>query len=270
MRKKQLINNVMYRILPASVFFIIPMIKNISMSQQVGTMESYFVFNFDGPMPIANDIVLLFFQLVPSIIILYLFSGIMLEDCSISYVYVFTRIGKKEPWLRKKATNILLQIMAVFALSFLFCLILGAVSGFYFESLNISLYVRLFIFQCGTLFLLSFIQNFVSLSQGRTKSFILILIFYVVCIIFGFILKNMNPILDIIISLLPPNSQMYSWHSDCPLPEGTELAFGEPISGFTTIRTLAVLCVCFFVFYAVAYQILKKRDLAEIMKGESS
>lgn len=267
MRKKKLLNIVL-RCSFALILFLLPMLRNTSLGW-TNTMEGYFLLNFAGPSPMDPDIITLILQLVPNIMVLYLFSGIMLEDCTISYVYVFTRMGKKSGWLRQKALQLFAQILTVFVCLFVISFMIGTWAGFRIGEGGLGIYVRLLLFQCAPLFLLSFIQNFFALPYGRTQSFLLLLIFYVMSIGLALLLYNMNPAANFIFTLLPPNSQMYSWHSDSPMPQGMEGVFAPPIAGFTLMRTVIVLCTCFIIIYAIISAILEKRDLLELMKGES-
>ena len=248
--------------------FLLLMVRELPAGRESGNMESYFLSVFGGPASAGGDIALLFLELVPSVLIFYLFSGVMLEDCAINYVYVFPRMGKMGPWLRQKVLWLLAQILFTFLLAFAVGFAFGFGAGFRVKQ-GWILYARLLLFQCGVLFVMSFIQNFLSLGQGRTKSFVITLIFYIASIEAGALLPKAGPAAGLIATLLPPVSQVYALHSDCPLSAGADVAYAAPIPGFTTLRTAIVLSVLFLLCYGVALTVLKKKDLSELMKGES-
>lgn len=248
--------------------FLFPMACELPVTRESKDMGSYFLSVFGGPASSEGDVASLLLELAPSILILYLFSGIMLEDCAISYVYVFPRMGRKDAWLWKKALWLLAQIAFTFLLAFAVCFIFGIVAGFRAKP-GWALYVRLFVFQCGVLFSMAFAQNFLSLRHGRTQSFVVTLIFYIVCVEGGALLPKAGPAAGFAASLLPPVSQIYAYHADCPRPAGADVAHAAPIAGFTTLRTVMVLSAFFVLCYGAALAALKKKDLAELMKGES-
>jgi uncharacterized membrane protein SirB2 len=268
MWKKQLLRSLARGLLSLLPFLLL-MIRALPVRRESGSMENYFLSVFGGPASSGGDFVSLMLKLVPPVLVLYLFSGVMLEDCAISYVYVFPRWGRKEPWLRQKTLWLLVQIVLTFLLAFAVCFAVGAGAGFHM-GWNVSLYARLLLFQCGVLFTLSFAQNFFSLGHGRTQSFLFVLVFYVVCVVAVSPLSEIGPATSFIASLLPPVSQIYACHADCPLPAGVKDAYAVPIAGFTTARTAVVLGVFFLICYGMALHDLRKKDLVELMKGESS
>ena len=110
--------------------FLLLMVRELPAGRESGNMESYFLSVFGGPASAGGDIALLFLELVPSVLIFYLFSGVMLEDCAINYVYVFPRMGKMGPWLRQKVLWLLAQILFTFLLAFAVGFAFGFGAGF--------------------------------------------------------------------------------------------------------------------------------------------
>ena len=71
---------------------------------------SYFALCLGGiPAFDGLDIFTILFAIVPNLMLLYCFSDFMRQDCAINYVYVFTRLGRKDKWLFQKARQLFAQ-----------------------------------------------------------------------------------------------------------------------------------------------------------------
>lgn len=206
-------------------------------------------------------------EMVPSILVLYVFSGVFLADYETNYVYVFTRVGSKQKWLLQKTLELLFKIMLTYALAFSAAFVIGIFSGLS-DKVNCSeIYIKLFLFQSLTMFLIIFLENFLSLSFGRAKSFLIFMILYFLCNTLTTQLANSSAVGNVIASLLPSSSQMYFWH--CDSPQIQDISDGQSINGFTSVFSFFWLTVCFVVSYLVCSIVLKKKDLIVLVKGES-
>lgn len=206
-------------------------------------------------------------QMVPSILVLYVFSGVFLADYETNYVYVFTRVGSKQKWLLQKTLELLFKIMLTYALAFAAAFVLGVFSGFSDKVNSSGIYIKLFLFQSLTMFFMIFLENFLSLSFGRAKSFLIFMIFYFSFTTLTTQLTNTSTAGNVIVSLLPTSSQMYFWH--CDSPQIQNISDGQTINGFTSVFSFVWLTVCFAVSYLVCSIVLKKKDLIVLVKGES-
>lgn len=250
--------------------FLFPMIGNLPSAGEFPRMEQYFVLNFMGFPAQGLDPSLLYFvltQLVPEIALFYLLSGTFLSDYETNAVYVFTRIGNKQRWLRQKALELFCQVCAAVLFTFLVTALFGTAAGYRFSGQGAPVYLRLLLFQILPAFVLLFIQNFASLSLGRTQSFLLLVVFYAGSILLGGLFFNQTPIGNLLIALLPPSSQMYAWHAGSPNVVGIP---GTPLAGFTAVFSAVWMAVCFAAAYAVSSVILQKKDLIALVKGDAA
>lgn len=216
------------------------------------------------------DIITIFLWLVANIIILYSFSEIMREDCLINYVYVFTRLGKKRKWLFKKAIKLLVNLFFLFAILFFIAFIIGKTYGLEItiNSKNISMLISIFALNLLSIFVLSFMQNFLSLKLGSMQSFLFTVLYYAFSIIFTLSVFNINKGLNLLLFLLIPTNQMYIWHTGCADNDLTVYIFGNALTGFKLIYSYIVLIAYAVVFYLIAHFIFEKLDLAEMIKEE--
>lgn len=267
MALKKLLNHA-YRYPLLLAVYSLPMFTNLSSGRRAGTADAYFLLNFGGVTgDTPTDLLMLFFKFVPPILMLYLFSTVMLEDCDISYVYVFTRMGSKTRWLHKKIIQIFFQFLTAFLFIFALCLIFSEAQGFLVQK-NCAFYVILFSLNFFPMFLLSLLQNIISLRSGATQSFLWVLLFYMIPLLIGILLDNKNPLLSAVITLFPSSSQMVIWHSDFSRPAGFETFFGPPVPGFTILRSILVLSIAFLAVYGVARILIQRRDLTELIKED--
>ncbi|ARP50133.1 MULTISPECIES: DUF2705 family protein [Caproicibacterium] len=264
MRRKKYLRDFL-ECLAAAALFLFIMVRNLSTVQD-SHMEQYFIQNFMGIVVYGTDISQVLLQIVPEIVVFYIFSGVFLADYEINFVYVFTRVGSKQRWLLKKAVELLMKVVVLWLLIFVLSFLFGTVGGFTLSSESMSIYGRLFLFQTVSMFFMLFVQNFASLSIGRSKSFLLLLIFYAASLALGVLFYNKSSQINLILSLLPPSSQMYIWHSDSPLAN----LWDKPLKGFTTAFSMIWMAVLFVVSYVLSAVILQKKDLIELVKGESA
>jgi hypothetical protein len=230
-------------------------------------MPYLFLRVFKGSDLTFNILPFFLIEMVPSILVLYVFSGVFLADYETNYVYVFTRVGSKQKWLIQKTLELLFKIMLTYALAFAAAFVLGVFSGFSDKVSSSEIYIKLFLFQSLTMFFMIFLENFLSLSLGRTKSFLIFMILYFSCTTLTTQLANTNTVGNIVASLLPSSSQMYFWH--CDSPQIQNLSDGQSINGFTSVFSFVWLTICFAVSYLICSIVLNKKDLIALVKGES-
>lgn len=250
--------------------FLIPIIQSLAASPAEQTMEKYIAVCFMGVLgdrlSIGSVVWTLFVQLAPNIVLLYIFSGTFLADSETNFVYVLTRCGSVWKWFFEKTKTLFIQVCLTVFLTFLVAFLCGLLREIHFSGMNGSLYVRFFFFQIAPMFVLLFFQNYLSLWIGRSRSFLLLLIFYMFSVLFGFAFYNKPGVVNLIIKLLPASSQMYFWHTDSPILQGLS---GVPVTGFTTTFSAIWLSALWVVSCVVFLVIFKKKDLLTFGKGES-
>lgn len=197
-------------------------------------------------------------------IILYCFSDIMRKDCSTNYVYVFTRLGNKGKWLSGKAQQLLFHSVFLFAVLFITAFLVGKIYGLPTSRAGFAdfyMLLSMFLLNLLTIFILMFVQNFLSLRHGIAQSYLIIILFYMFSFILSLSVFNVNQDLNIFLFLLIPNNQIYLWHSGCA---GDTL--GNTLSGFRLLYSYLILIFYAGIFYLTAHHIFKKLDLAELIK----
>ena len=230
-------------------------------------MAVYFIMNFGGVrIGKESDIVGLILGIVPDVILIYIFSNIMLEDCKINCVYVFTRMGKKNKWLFQKTIQLFFNIVFVFMAIFLSCFMVGEIAGFRMAEYHaFKVYLSLFVLNVLTLFVLILFQNVISLWFGRMQAFLFVILLYAFSLILAFTFYNASNIGNFCLSLLIPINKMYIWHSDCYQTHGAEWLLSNPLKNFHLLYSYSILVIYAFIIYLFARFFLLKADLAQII-----
>jgi len=260
------------RYLLVLLIFLMPFIRNISSARFSGNNAyGYFLFCFGGLYAASSlDVMTLLLFLVPQFLLIYLFSDIMQEDCLINAIYVFPRMGKKQKWLFQKTIQIFSRIVIAFAFLFFLALILAIFSGMSFEPFNAAIFKMLldmFFFQVLSIFLFSFLQNFLSLQYGSAQSFFLVVLLYTALL--GIALVSYHSgVPAFLLALLIPTNQMTIWHCGLPSVPGAEGLLGNPLNGFKTWYSYLILIGFSVLCYRIARHIFLQRDSIEMMKEE--
>jgi hypothetical protein len=200
---------------------------------------------------------------VPAIVVLYALSSLMQEDCLINYVYVFTRLSKKEKWLFHKAVQIVLKTAIIYAVLFAVCIGIGRAYGLGGTSSPEQLFwlFAAYALDVLTISVLSFSQNFLSLRHGVAQSFLALVLFYLLSLLAGMLAFNFSPAVNDFLMLLIPVHQMYCWHAGCA--QGTASA---ALKGLSLTISFLFLTGYFIVFYVAARSVFKKSDLMEMVR----
>ena len=172
MRRKT-IGRFLLRSLLSIIAFAISIVNALQMEN--GNLAAFFLNLFGGIPPALGDssmVFVLLFLNIPWILMLYLFAPLFLQDFSVQYVYLFTRVGSKGRWLWQKTARLFLQVCVSWGMVFLLCGLVGAACGFSPVGSPV-LYVELFALEVLGVFTLSFAQNLLSLKLGLTQSFVL-------------------------------------------------------------------------------------------------
>ena len=125
----------------------------------------------------------------------------------------------------------------------------------------------MFFFHVWSMFLLAFLQNFLSLSYGGTQSFLLVILLYVVSLVAALLFYDAGGVSGPIVALLIPSSQMYIWHSNIPPVLGAEDLLGNPLNGFRVEYSYSILIFYSILCYRIARSVFLRRDSVEMMKG---
>lgn len=228
---------------------------------------TYWSLCFGGP-PLTTglDLTAVFFWFASYFLMLYGFGDYLRKDFEICYVYVFTRQGKTGTWLLRKALGLLLRLLVLFVFLFALAFLVGTVSGIPLPKTGFSAVyavLSMLLLNVVTLFLLSYVQNFLSLRYGSAMSFVPILAFYMFSQLLGLVSYNKSPIWNFVLMLLLPNNQCYSWHAGCSAD-----AFYKTISGFRLSYSYSILFVYAGCILAFSFLMFLRCDLTELVKEE--
>lgn len=217
-----------------------------------------------GGIPLGKDADIIGYvtKLVPNIVVMFCLADLMQEDCLINYVYVFTRLSKKEKWLFHKAVQIILNTAVIYAVLFAVCIGIGRAYGLGGVSAPEQFFWLFAVYSLDVLTVsaLSFSQNFLSLRHGTAQSFLFLVLFYLLSLLAAKLAFNSSPATNYLLMLLVPVHQMYCWHVGCA--QGTDSAVLE---GLSLTVSFLFLTGYFIVFYAAARSIFKKSDLMEMV-----
>lgn len=261
-----------YRYLLILLVFLLPLLRNISLPASFGNNAYAYLLRCFGGLYAAHsiDVMYVILFLVPNLFLVYMFSDLMREDCLVNYVYVFPRMGKKQKWLFRKTVQLFLQVLIAYALLFALGLLLAKAAGMRFDLFDFSILKMLldmFFFHVWSVFLLAFLQNFLSLSYGGTQSFLLVMLLYVISLVAALSFYNAGGSSGPIIALLIPSNQMYIWHSNVPPVLGAEDLLGNPLNGFRAEYSYSILIFYSVLCYRIARSVFLRRDSVEMMKG---
>lgn len=226
----------------------------------------FFIKCFGGAPQQMFTSITLFAEIIPPILLLYFFSNIAYQD--VSSVYQFMRYSKKQKWLFRKFVQLFCSVFLVYSLLYLFAFLIAKVNHVFFPPLNTeywSAMIFMFLFNGLTLFLLSFLQNMVSIRFGSQLSFLFTMALYLVPLIFVALFYHKNPVVDRILSVLIPSNQMYIWHVDAlqnPIMPNSSLF------GFSIEFSLLLISVYILLAYWTSRTILLRTGFLEIIKED--
>lgn len=255
-----------WRYVVSYVLFLLPVFLSLRNKGTQSSLASLFLSGFGGPYAYPSFAVIpLFHFLAPNLYCLFLFSDFMREDCIVSYVYVFTRLGSKKQWLFAKTIRLLGEIALFFLVLFLVTFLLGTCFGL---SLSFSelgaILPPLFLLNVGTIFLFSLLQNFISLPLGSATAFFITAFLYIFGCVLALLLyyKDFNQALFLFVLL--PSNQMLLWH-DAGFQIASPLV-NNPISGFLPIFSYLVLGGYSLLAYWIFRTIFQCCDMSQLLK----
>lgn len=253
------------------LIFLLPLLRNASLPESFNNnIFAYFIHNFGGVYATQSiDMMYLIMSVVPNLFLIYMFSDMMREDCLVNYVYVFTRMGKKQKWLFQKTAQLFLQALTTYTLLFGLSFVIAGVAGLRFHSFDFSLFkmiADIFLLNVLSIFLMIFLQNFLSLPFGSTLSFLFVMLLYLLSLIAAFIFFHTGGASNVILKLLIPSNQMYIWHMDAHAIPGAEELLNNPLNGFRVEYSLTILIIYIIVSYRIARYFFIKCDSTEMMK----
>lgn len=255
-------------LLISAVFLLLFFFNAILCKNNQQTMESYYLLTFGGVYlsQSINAIELIQF-LVPNLFVIFMYSNLFRSECTIHYVYVFTRTAKKQKWLFQKT----LQLFFLTAFIFLWLFVLAYLIGTIFALPHIpffdfiSLVLPMYFINMLTLFEFIFLQNILSMKNGSTISFLWILILYIVPVLVVLLLKQ-NLKSGILLYFILPANQMYLWHADSMMISESETAVSGSIEGFLLFNSLLALTVFIVISYRFYRRLFLKKDMIELIK----
>ncbi len=255
------------------LLFLLPFLRNALMPDLFGNNAyAYLILNFGGVYPTKSvDFMTLILNVVPNLLLIYAFSDVMREDCMTSYVYVFTRMAKKQKWLFHKASQLFIHVLATYLLLYALALIIARTAKLRFSEFNGSVFLMLamiLLLNVLSMFFMVYLQNFLSLHYGGTQAFLITMLLYLIPLAIGLIFYNYSIVGNLILELFIPTNQMYLWHADCLNVPGSEMLLNNPLHGFRCPFSLLILCVYVFLEYCISRHIFLTRDAVELMKEE--
>lgn len=269
MKQKKVLRCFLYCVLAILAFFLL-LYQQGSMPLDPH-MDTYFLQVFGGVRVDTTDtsvILSVFFYNIPWILFLYVFASLFQKDFEVQYVYVFTRIGSKQRWLRQKTAELFLHICISWGLLFVAAFAFGAGFGFALRG-SALLYIEIFVLQVLGLFTLSFAQNLLSMKMGITQSYILALCCYALAIIAGVLLYQNANVTGWLLPLFPTAGQMLLWHADAAVLPETQAVFFAGATGFSVWKSIAVEFLYIAVLYVGTALYLQKADLIDFVKEEN-
>lgn len=258
-----------YRYVLISVVFLLIFLPNIVACRAADqSMTIYHLLNFGGLyLSQALDIVGLIKFLVPNLFIIYMFSDIMRSECIINYAYVFTRTVKKQKWLFQESAKLFFYVAVMYLWLFIFAFILGKIAGF--SNIEPGSFVRLilplYFLNVLSMFEFTFLQNVLSMRNGSTLAFMLIVFLYAVPLI-AVSLLHQNFDSNAVLYFILPVNQMYLWHADRISLNGAEEFLSGSIRGFSLFYSLLALPVNIVVNYQIYRWFFIRKDMIELVK----
>ena len=268
MRRKT-IGRFLLRSLLSIIAFAISIVNALQMEN--GNLAAFFLNLFGGIPPALGDssmVFMLLFLNIPWILMLYLFAPLFLQDFSVQYVYVFTRVGSKGRWLWQKTARLFLQVCVSWGMVFLLCGLVGAACGFSPVGSPV-LYVELFALEVLGVFTLSFAQNLLSLKLGLTQSFVLAVCVYAGALLLSAALYTQPVFSGYLMPLLPTAGQMALWHPDLAVSDALRAQFFDGAAGFFVWKSLLVEILYYAALFLGSALYFRKADLIQFIKEET-
>lgn len=228
--------------------------------------SDYLLSLYGGSKVTKDSLMLIIIFQTPWIMFLYVFASYFRKDFELNYVYVFPRIGSKRFWLKQKTVSLFLNMSAAWLFLFLVSFIFGKALGLAFNG-SFILYLQLYLANVIGLFVLSFAQNLLSLWLGSTRSFLIELVFYMLCFTFACVnYQNKNVVR--MFTLLTPISQQLLWHSDAAVSAQTRAAYYPAVPNLSFGLSLLICVIYFTAMYAFLYITIEKKDVMDFIKEE--
>ncbi len=260
-----------WRLLVTTFLFFLLMLLTSQYGKSLLSVEGFFLLTFDVAGPWAHTDIMTVLLFIASNLLFFFSTGdLFLEDIEISSVYIFPRIGTKRRWLRQQTFRLLfltaLFWISIFLLAFCFAGAIGLkVKG------SVLFYIQQYFITVFSSFLLSFVQNFLSLRIGSSPAFII-----TVCIFSGSLFVGMAGYQTAfgngwLFALLPPIGQMLHWHSDAAIPQSVRqtLISYSPIPGFALWKSFVFLLIYWILLYVYLYFKIEKADLIDFIKEKN-
>lgn len=255
------------------LLFLVPFLRNALAPDMIGNSAyAYLILDFGGVYSTKSvDFMTLILSVVPNLLLIYAFSDVMREDCMTSYVYVFTRMAKKQKWLLRKAEQLFVNVLTVYLLLYALAFAIAWTVKLTFSGFSVSVFLMLatmLLLNVLSLFFMVYLQNFLSLHYGGTQAFLITMLLYLIPLAVGLVFYNSSIVGNLILGLFIPTNQMYLWHADCLSVPGAEMLLDNPLHGFKCTFSLVILCAYILLEYCISRHIFLTRDTVELMKEE--
>lgn len=271
MTARKYFNGFPKRFLIALLIYLIPIVGNLRYAGELGNSSlAYSLLTFGG-LQISErmDIFTFIVGIIPPFVVLYVFSDLMRQDCEISCTYVFTRYGSRKKWFLQKMLQLFLQIFITFLLLFLSAILLGLVFGLKASSFSepaFQAYCGLLLCNAGALFVLSFLQNALSLWYGSTPSFLVAAILYLAGVFLASMLYSKKPSGNLALSFFPSTCQMYLWHDDVSVPAIVHMIQPTPFTGLHLAGSYGIIALESFFIGFIGCHFFEKSDMINMLK----
>lgn len=258
---------VVIRCLGAGALFFLIAYWSVEQAANAEGMESFLLMVFGGieDRSLMALIGGLLTKGIPMVFFFYVFGACFHQDFIISFIYGFTRLNNRKSWLDKKALFLAAQALVAWLWIFLVCYLFGVLYGLE-QNAGFGLVALLFLTNFLPFLALTFLQNCISIWIGVTKSFFLLLAFYLLSLAFGVLTAAQPACSQFVFYLLPPVNGMYLWHEAALSPPAEERLAQLAIEGFSLWKSFASCIVWMSVVYGAALHKMKHCDLLEIGK----
>lgn len=246
--------------------FLLFLIGNLGAGAGSQGATDYLLTLYGGRRADHFSLMLIMIFQTPWMLFLYVYASYFRKDFEQNYVYVFPRMGSKRHWLWQKTVSLFLQMSVSWLLLLAVSYAVGRAAGFAFHGSGMQ-YLQLYLGNVVGLFVLSFSQNLLSLWFGSTRSFLVELIFYIVCLIFA--CENyQNTVFAGVFSLLSPVLQQVLWHADAVVSPQTRAAYYPAVPGLSFWGNLLVCVLWFAAMYVFLYVTIERKDVMDFLKEE--